>query len=158
MSQPSTQRKGTVGSVYDLSGALHRIVLDGDSTGGAASVVEVTVLPGAGTPMHSDEREDLVWYVMDGALEFHVDEGTKTAEAGTSVFLPRRSIHGFVNTSSTPATALMIATPSGIETFFSEAAAVLPPGVPQGPPPPEAMSAFAELAARHGITLHGVPG
>lgn len=141
--------------VYDLAGALHRILLDGGDTGGAAAVVEVTVLPGAGTPLHSEEHEDLVWHVIDGTLEFDTPDGTRTVEAGTSVFLPRGGIHAFANRGTDDAKAVMVAVPAGIEAFFREAATLLPAGVPAAPPPPEALAAFAELAAGHGITLHG---
>ena len=145
----------TTGQTYDLAGALHRVVLDGESTAGAATVVEVTLSPGAGIPMHSDEREDLVWYVVEGPMEFQTAEGARTLDPGASVFVRREEAHAVANTTTRPVTAVMIATPAGIEAFIRDAAAMLPPGVPSGPPPAEAIAAFAELAATHGITLHG---
>jgi quercetin dioxygenase-like cupin family protein len=151
-----TKAKAATGAVYDLAGARHRVVLDGEGTGGVAAVVEVEILPGAATPLHSDENEDLVWYVVDGTLEFQTPEGREIVEAGGSAFFPRNSTHAFANTGSSVARALMVATPAGIEAFLRDAATVLVPGVPPGPPPPEAMTAFAEVASRHGITLHEV--
>lgn len=143
---------------YDLAGALHRIVLDGGDTGGAAAVVEVTVMPGAGTPLHSDEHEDLIYHVIDGTLEFDTPDGTRPLAAGTAMFFPRGDIHAFANRGRDSAKAVMVALPAGIEAFFKEAAKLLPAGVPAGPPPAEAVAALAELAAGHGIRLHGSPG
>lgn len=140
--------------VYDLAGAEHRILMDGARTGGTAAVVEITVLPGAESPLHSDEREDLAWYVAEGTLDFETDAGGVTLTTGGCLFLPRRSRHAFTNSGSRPARAVMVAVPAGIEDFFRAAASVIPPGVPAGPPPPEALAAFGEVAQRHGVTLH----
>lgn len=147
----------TAADVYDLAGAQHRIVLDGDATKGISAVVEVTLLPGAGTPMHSDEREDLVWHVVEGRLGFETRDGPRAIEAGSAVFVPRGTPHSIINTGSSNVVAVMVAMPAGVEAFFRDAARILPPGVPAGPPPPETMAAFAEMATRHGIRLHGAP-
>lgn len=143
--------------VYDLAGAQHRIVLDGDATDGMSAVVEVTLLPGAGTPMHSDEREDLVWHVVEGSLGFETPDGSRAVEAGSAVFVPRGTPHAIINSGSSDVVAVMVAMPAGVEAFVRDAATMLPPGVPAGPPPPEAMAAFTQMAARHGIRLHGAP-
>lgn len=154
MSQSPTPMKDHT-EVYDLAGARHRILLDGRDTGGAAAAVEVTMLPGAATLLHSDDREDLVWHVIDGTLDIDTADGTRTVEAGTSVFVPRGDVHAFANRGTGDAKAVMIAVPAGIEAFFKEAATLLPPGVPAGPPPPDTVAAFAALATRHGIAIHG---
>jgi quercetin dioxygenase-like cupin family protein len=139
--------------VYDLGGAEHRILLDGQRTGGVAAVIEVIVLPGAGSPPHSDEREDLVWYVTEGTLEFDTDHGRVSLGSGGSLFCARGSRHAFENTGTQPAKAVMVAVPAGVEEFFRAAASVVPAGLPAGPPPPEAVAALADVARRHGIAL-----
>jgi quercetin dioxygenase-like cupin family protein len=153
----SRQVRAGGAAVYDLAGAVHKVVLDGEATGGTAAIVEITLHPGAGTPLHSDAREDISLYVVRGELGFSTSEGSRTLDAGSSLFVPRGTVHGIANPGSTPVTVLMVSVPAGIEGFLKDAATVLPAGVPAGPPPPEALAAFGEVAGRYGITLHGAP-
>ena len=141
------------GEVFDVLGVAHRILIGGAETNGEAAVVEITIPPGTGSPPHIDRREALVWYVAEGAIDFETEEGPVRLERGGAIVMKRDSQHGFANTGERPARALMVAVPAGIEGFFREAASVLPPGAPAGPPPAEVVGALAEVAGRYGIEL-----
>lgn len=139
--------------VHDVLGVAHRILVGSEQSGGTTAVVEITVPPGTGAPPHTEQREALVWYVIDGVIDFQTEGGPLKLGAGAAVFMERNSRHGFANTGDRPARALMVAMPGGIENFFREAASVLPAGPPVGPPPPEVKEALAQVARRHGVEL-----
>jgi quercetin dioxygenase-like cupin family protein len=140
--------------VHDLFGVAHRILVASEQIGGAAAVVEITIPPGAGSVPHTNQREALAWYVIDGVVDFETEEGPRTLEPGGALFMVRHSRHRFANIGDRPARALMIALPGGIEAFFREAASALRTTLPTAPPSPETVEAFAQVAARYGIELH----
>lgn len=141
------------GAVHDVLGVAHRILAGSEETNGAAAVVEITVPPGTGSPPHIDRRESLVWYLVEGAIEFETDAGPAKLEAGGAIFMAEGSRHGFANTGERSARALLVAVPAGIEGFFREAASVLSAGAPAGPPPAEVADALAAVAGGYGIEL-----
>jgi quercetin dioxygenase-like cupin family protein len=153
MSGSTLQLQGDEGEVHRLLGVAHRILVGSEETNGAAAVVEITVPPGTGSPPHIDRREALVWYVVEGAIDFETEAGPVKLEAGGVIVLERDSRHGFTNRGDHPARGLLVAVPAGIEGFFSEAASVLPAKAPAGPPPADVANALAEVAGRYGIEL-----
>jgi quercetin dioxygenase-like cupin family protein len=153
MSGSTFHLQGDEGEVHQLLGVTHRILVGGAESDGAAAVVEVTVSPGAGSPPHIDRREALVWYVIDGAIDFETETGPVKLGAGGAIFLERDARHGFANSGGHPARALLLALPAGIEGFFRDAASVLPAEAPTGPPPAEVANALGDVAGRYGIEL-----
>lgn len=152
---PSTKvRLHESDEVHDVFGVAHRILVGSAETDGAAAVFEITVPPGTGSAPHTDQREALLWYVIEGVIDFETAEGPVELERGGAVFMDRNSRHRFTNTADRPARALMVALPGGIEGFFREAASALPAGPSTAPPSPEAVAAFAQVAERYGIELH----
>ncbi len=147
------QQRGVEAEVHDVLGVAHRILIDSDETDGRVSLVEVSVSPGAGSPPHADRNEDLVWYVLEGSIDFEVEGRRQTLGAGDAVFMARNSRHMFTNSADRPARAILLAAPGGVEGFFREAALVLA-GAPAGPPPPATAEAFAHVALRYGIELY----
>ncbi len=141
------------GELHDVFGVAHRTVIASAQTGGAAAIVEITIPPGAGSPPHTDQREALAWYVIEGVIDFETGGRELELQPGGAVFMERNSLHRFANTSDAPARALLVALPGGIEGFFREAATVLR-NAPTDPPSPEAVAAFAQVAERYGIELH----
>ena len=153
MSPSTFHLPGGEGEVHEVLGVAHRILVGSEESNGAAAVVEITVPPGTGSPPHIDRREALVWYVLEGAIDFETEVGSVKLEAGGTIVMPRNSRHGFTNTGEHSARGLLVAVPAGIEGFFRETAAVLPAGIPSGPPPAELANALAAMAGRYGIEL-----
>jgi mannose-6-phosphate isomerase-like protein (cupin superfamily) len=89
----------------------------GLSTGGSLTVMEIAV--DGGPPRHIHTREDESFYVFTGAV--HVECGDDRFEAGPGsfVFLPRNLPHTFRSVGG-PATALLIVTPGGLDSYFAE--------------------------------------
>ncbi len=67
----------------------------GDQTNGALTVLENTVAPDEGPPLHVHANEDESWYVLDGHLRFKLDAEIHSAPAGSFVFVPRARLTAF---------------------------------------------------------------
>lgn len=92
----------------------------GTQTGEAYALFEVVVAPQGGTPPHRHSRENESFDVLEGAIEFQLDERTVTATSGTFLHSPQGQLHRFTNTTTTPAKILIWVTPAGFEKFIAE--------------------------------------
>jgi mannose-6-phosphate isomerase-like protein (cupin superfamily) len=109
-----------------------------ETTAGSFTFLENVIPPRQGPPLHTHAREDEMWFVQSGDLRFRVEDDILEAPEGSFVFVPRGTRHCFQNIGDTPATVLVMFTPSGMERFF-EQHATLPPG----PIDPDAYRAIA---------------
>lgn len=136
---------------------LARIHLRGGEVGGRLSIVEFTAPPGDMPPLHRHDREDELFYVLDGRVAVHQPGRRQEGERGTAMLAERHVPHAYEVLGSAPATFLVVATPAGFEEFVAEVARNAGgPGLPDsGEPDPEKMAA---VAMRYGIELLGPPG
>lgn len=122
-----------------------RYLVDGSKTGGLG-VFELTVPPGSNVPpAHSHSHNEEFFYVVDGALEYSVDSETRDLKAGEWMSTPRGSVHGFRNTGTQAARALVVLTPDIGAQYFREVAAVAGAG---GPPD---KARLVEVMTRYGL-------
>ena len=135
-------------------GSEHRVLLNSSETEGAAGVIHIEIQPGASAPLHTNTREALLWYVIDGTLTLHKEEGSVEVREGSASFLPKGSTNTFINASDRPVRALLVCMPGGLEGFFLELAGKLPTDVPTGPPPAEALTVLVNAAERYGQRIH----
>jgi quercetin dioxygenase-like cupin family protein len=105
-------------------------------TNGSLTVLEFVIGPKQGPALHTHLREDELWYVVEGDFRFKAGGAMLRASTGGMAFGPRGLPHAFQNIGDTPGRLLVITTPSGLERFFEEFAALLP-----GPAGPEALGA-----------------
>ncbi len=112
-------RAGT-GKTLSVAGDIYTILAESDDTGGAFSLVEVSVLPQAGPPLHLHHREDEAFYVLAGEFSFQVDEHTLKATAGDYVYLMRETRHTLKNVGTAPGALLVWMVPAGLERFLDE--------------------------------------
>ncbi|MEY9212376.1 quercetin dioxygenase-like cupin family protein [Thermobifida halotolerans] len=124
------------GRMVWLNGDVYTVKIGGGESRGAMALVEASVPPGGGPPLHTHDVEDEAFYVVDGELEIYAGERTFHARAGDFVFIPRGTVHGFRNTGTHPARQLLIFTPGGYEHFFSEAGRPVVAGQPAPPRDP----------------------
>jgi len=152
----TTSNQSTTGDtrVYSFLGMRNSVLATSEETDGAFAAVEILVPPGGGPPLHTNTREALGYYGLEGKLSFVTESGHRELHPGEVVSLRKGGTHTFVNKTDAPARALMIATPGGFEGFFAAAAQELPAEVPDGPPPPEMIAKHAEISGRYGMTLH----
>lgn len=135
-------------------GGFSHVKLAAADTENALSLAEFNVGPGAGPPLHMHTREDETFWILEGAVTFHVGGRRIEAAAGTAVFAPRGVPHTFKNCSTRPARMLLIVTPpANFEGFYS---AVTAPTASGGPPDEATIGArIGAEAPRFGLTMLG---
>lgn len=133
-------------AAWNVLGDTLVCTVSGRETGGTHAVFEHSSPPGGGTPPHVHRREDETFYVLEGQFEFVKEGRSIKAGPGTTIFAPRHVAHSFRNVGSAVGRMLLVATPSGIESFFEEMDREI------GPPPPD-MRKLLAILDRHGIEL-----
>jgi len=89
---------------------------DGDDTGGRYNVSEWWLGPralGPGAPSHD---EDDIFYVIEGVVDFRVDDQWHEARRGSFVLVPGGVTHTFENSSDQRAGFVNLGVPGGFET------------------------------------------
>lgn len=115
-----------------------------EATGGSFSLFE-EVPPMVDTPRHVHEREDEVFYVLDGEHVIEVGDGEFVVGPGGVVFAPRHVPHSQRRVVPGEGRLLVLTTPGGLDGFFRELAAAQDAGT-LGP------DAYAAASERYGIT------
>jgi quercetin dioxygenase-like cupin family protein len=135
--------------VVNLAGSRF-VVLE---TYGAYSAFEISVPPGAGTPLHAHSEQEAVFYVLRGYLRFQVGEGNEERGSGSLVHVARNVPHFFVNMRNEEAAVIVIARPGGIENFFLKAGTEI--GATDAPiaPTQEDFERISYFAPAYGITF-----
>jgi quercetin dioxygenase-like cupin family protein len=137
-----------------LAGGIYTIKATGKDTGGAYAMVEMLVPPHNGPPPHTHSREMESFYIMEGSLSFWLGNQKFTAETGSLVIAPPGLPHGFQNEGETPARALALITPAGLEEFFEEVGSPLKED--SGGPkevPSEDLERVVATAANYGVEI-----
>ncbi|GAB6903344.1 cupin domain-containing protein [Kineosporia succinea] len=100
-------------------GGRARILVPGEETHGAASVVEFADPRDHATPLHIHEAEDEVWVVLEGEISFHVGDDRLDLRAGQVAHGPRGVPHAYRVRSAGSLMAVTFA-PAGIEKWFRQ--------------------------------------
>ena len=100
-------------------GGRARILIPGDSTKGALSVMEFLDTAGHAPPRHIHQDEDEVWIVLDGEVSFFVADQRLDLHAGQIAHGPRGVPHSYLVRSGTARLAVAF-TPSRVEEWFSD--------------------------------------
>jgi len=89
-------------------------------TQGRFSLMERTLPPGGRMPpAHRHVGNDEAYFVLDGLVEFHVDDQLFEGSTGTFVLVPAGEAHTFGNTGNAPARLLVFHTPA-LDRYFEE--------------------------------------
>ena len=124
--------------------------LRGAESDGMLAAFVSTAPAGEGPPLHRHERQDEIWFALEGTLRVRLDDVVRDAPAGTFVFIPKGLPHTWQNVGEGPARILVITAPAaGLEQFFERFAAL-----PADASPTEA---FRRLGAEAGMTVLGPP-
>jgi quercetin dioxygenase-like cupin family protein len=126
----------------DVGGVMCKV--RSEATGGAYSILELTLAPGSGAPEHVHQREDEIFYVVEGECEIQAGGQTWVAGAGSVVVLPKGVPHAFRNTGLSLTRILITAVPGGLEKFFEEASQI-------SASDPDAKARFDDIARRYQI-------
>jgi len=96
-------------------------------------------------PMHVHTREDEMYKVIEGEVEFTVGDTTTLLKDGDSIFLPRNIPHMWKVVGTRNAKVYLDVFPSGIEGMFEELNSL-----PARPPDHELVESICE---RYGVSL-----
>jgi quercetin dioxygenase-like cupin family protein len=157
MAKSSVVRNQGEGKAYWMLGGLYEQKVGSDETGGAMTLMEMTIPPGNGPPPHTHPCDETV-YVLAGTLQYNI-EGEKFEGRPGSVFrIPAGTVENFEPTGNTNLRVLVAYTPGGIENFFAEAGEVaqkreLPP---QSATPPD-LERIAAIGSKHGMDIQPPP-
>ena len=124
-------------------GTLVVIKATSEQTNGIFNIFDVTYQPGYTTSLQIHYAEDVVVYILEGALTVFWGSDKKEAIGGSFFFQPRGIPHGFRVEGDIPARILYMTIPAGIDRFVIE----------QGQLAPDCES--VTNAARHKIEILG---
>ena len=138
-----------------VAGNVFSILADQKSTGGMYTLIDAIVKQGREAPPHTHTREDEIFYILEGEVEFTSGGIVTLAKPGDQVFQPRGAQHWFKLLTPT-ARALVMFTPGGIEGLYRQTSAPaksleLPEAGPPAPTPAQ-FEGLVKLAASYGVT------
>jgi mannose-6-phosphate isomerase-like protein (cupin superfamily) len=136
--------QGDEGERLVFGGVTILVRASAEATGGAFSLFE-EVPPLADTPRHVHEKEDELFYVLEGEHVFQVGEEEHPVGPGGLVFAPRGIPHAQRRVIPGQGRQLVLTAPGGFEGFFRDLAAADEAGT-LGP------DAYAAASSRYGIT------
>jgi quercetin dioxygenase-like cupin family protein len=153
MTATTVARKAGEGSLYWVLGGLYEVKVSSEETGGAMTVMEMTIPPGFGPPPHTHAGGELV-YVVEGAVTYHIAGETVEGGPGSIFHIAPGTIENFEPGGSEPIKVLVTYTPGGIEDFFRE---IGEPALSYAMPPPATsppdFPAIVAAAARYGMVI-----
>ena len=131
----------------------------GEYTGGAFTLLEEETSPQSAAFPHLHHEEDQAFYILEGEHEFVCDGQTFATKPGSFVYVPKGTVHWFMNVGTTPGRILVISTPAGgTEAFFFEVGEPAtdkssPPPTSRGPESMEEIARLREVAQKHGSDI-----
>jgi len=125
------------------------LLCEASETNGDWSLFEEEVPLGMGPPAHRHDWDE-AYYILDGQVNFTIDEAAVTSSRGDFNYLPRGTVHGFKGASETPARVLIFAAPAHGSEFFHEISK-------QVRSVPEDLAKIPGIGQRHGIEFMPPP-
>ena len=123
-------------TTHDIRSPVHRSIDDGThltlitdavtirvstaDTDGTYALYEVATPPSGGSPPHAERYDDVTYLVVDGAYRVLIGEDQAELEPGGIAFIPRGTVHAYLNPGSEPARMLVLVTPGCIHEQFLE--------------------------------------
>ena len=150
-------RKPDEGMALWMLGGLYEVKVAGDETGGAATIIEMTLPVGTGPPPHTHPGGESV-YVLEGRLRYNIDGDVVEGGPGSFFYIPAGVVENFEPIGDGPTRLLVIYTPGGIDKFFSEAGEIA--ATRTIPPPPESppdLNAIVATGAKYGMDIQLPP-
>jgi mannose-6-phosphate isomerase-like protein (cupin superfamily) len=106
-----------------LDGSVLTIMATGGDTHDTVSFWEFNLPAGGqGPPPHRHHGHDELFFVLDGVLTVHGEDGSRTVDPGALVVVPRGAQHTFSNEGAEPMRMVGTFSPAGFENYFGELA------------------------------------
>ena len=116
-------REGRTQAPVNVVGEEVLVKARGMDTNDRFAFFHATAPPMSGPPLHVHTREDELFYVLEGEVVFQIADQRILAKVGTTVFLPRGSVHTYQNFTGHTARLLIMVTPAGVDRLFEEMSA-----------------------------------
>ena len=156
MSEKTVVRMPGEGQAIWMLGGLYEVLLSGDESGGATTIMQMTMPAGMGPPPHTHPGTETV-YVIEGTLTYHIGGELFDAGPGSLFHIPADTLERFEPTSTCK--VIVTYTPGGIDRFFAEAGEPAQRReVPPAPTSPPDVERLVAVAARHGMRIEPPPG
>lgn len=138
------------------NGSLMTFLATGEDTHGQFASIEAVGRRGNDAPPHIHHREDEIFYVLEGEVDFSVSDRTIKGKPGTMVFLPRDVRHSFTIESEQYRMLILVA-PAGFEAWFREFSVPAPAMTlpPADEPEYRDVQSMLEAAPRYGLEFVG---
>lgn len=140
-----------------LVGDTYTILVTGEDTAGAYTLIDMLIPNGGGPPPHRHDFEEM-FTVLEGEIEVTLRGETSVARVGDTINVPANAPHQFTNAAERPARILCLCTPPGQEEFFGRVGDAVPTRT--SPPPPlseqerqQRMELAVELAPQYRTQL-----
>ncbi len=133
-----------------------KVLCDGESTGGALSVIDWRGGAGFSPPLHVHHDEDTAMFVVEGHLTVRVGDAEQVCGPGQLAWLPRDVSHTFRVDSETARYIEMI-TPAGFEQFHVDGGRQVTGDAFLPEPTPLDVPALVAHAAEHNCDIIGPP-
>ncbi|MFG2328336.1 quercetin 2,3-dioxygenase [Streptomyces sp. NPDC048604] len=151
MAEKLVAHKPGEGRSYWVLGGLYTVKVGAADTGGAMTVMEMTLRAGMGPPPHTHDCNETI-YILEGRMRFRLGDEVVEAGPGSFVHIPAGVWEQPEPLETTK--ILSVYQPGGFEEFFAEAGEpaasnTLPP-MPDGPPN---VARIAEIGARYGMQV-----
>jgi mannose-6-phosphate isomerase-like protein (cupin superfamily) len=143
--------KDRIGGTLNALGVETSVKISSHDSGGAYSMMEASYPPNSGPPLHLHRREDEWWYILEGNFVFEIDGERVHAGPGDKIFGPLGTRHTLLNIGSAPGKTLVTVVPGGLDKFFQELSAMVPPGTPPD------RTAIQPIFTKYGLELLGPP-
>ena len=127
-------------------------------TAGAFLLLEATVPPQGGPPLHTHPEQE-TFYILEGSFELiGVQDGSPTrvqAGAGETVTIAPHAPHAYKNVGTTTGKLLAFFTPATIQGFFEEVGVPVsdPSHLPEPDTSPEALARFIEAGKKYQFSV-----
>lgn len=119
---PPKIMKENKGDVLNVLGDIQTHKFAGKETGDQIVEWVSHVDPGVGIPPHIHSKEDEIFRIIKGQVEFMIGDQTIVLQAGDIVFAPRNVVHSWKVVGNQKAKMMVSAFPAGIEVMFRELA------------------------------------
>jgi quercetin dioxygenase-like cupin family protein len=145
------------GHSISILGGTYRIIIGGEQTNGAYSLIDMLIPPKGGPGPHSHPTFQEAYYILDGEIRIVTKEKSYTATKGSYANIPFNGpVHKFTNRTDKTAHMLCFITPAGMEKMFEE---IGKPGAADTflPPPqmtPEELKRLQSIAEKYGQKLY----
>ncbi len=110
------------GTDYDWSADHTFVKVSAEDTGGAYTLMEDNLKPGFALGLHRHDFHAETFYVLEGPIDFYVNDAWISAEAGTCIHVPPGAPHACRLPAGATGRMLMIYQPAGFDGYLAELA------------------------------------